>query len=274
MSPGLTGERNLASSTPARSGRRPSLPLARTAMAPAWAMASIRITPGTIGLPGKCPGKKNSSGFIVQYASMLTPGFIEVTPSTKRKGRACGSSATSSALLSNGTGISCPCRGLQRLECSERSELAGPAMTWPVDSNSGSPRTVAGTSNRPVKRRRARCPHGAALQQRAGCTHLANGPPKTSRFQLRPPPEEGVFVTIRGPTPQRIQARPTRTFPLISSLPLPLRNGSFPSPNHTNNVCITRGYPPYPRVTPAGNFRARAPVRSVRPAPPPRDHHR
>ena len=66
-----------------------------TAIAPACANASSCSTPGNIGLPGKCPGRNNSSPRTRYRAVTDVPCSSASTASTKRNGGRCGRSATS-----------------------------------------------------------------------------------------------------------------------------------------------------------------------------------
>ena len=61
---------------------------------------STRITPGTIGFPGKWPGWYHSRPVKVCSATARTPGSSSVTRSMSRKGSRCGMSASMPALSS------------------------------------------------------------------------------------------------------------------------------------------------------------------------------
>src|SRR2546422_10915214 len=56
------------------------------------------MTPGTIGLPGKCPGWYHSVPVKVCSATARTPGSSSTTRSIRRKGSRCGMSASIAAL--------------------------------------------------------------------------------------------------------------------------------------------------------------------------------
>ncbi len=59
-----------------------------------WAMLSTRITPGTMGFPGKCPAWYHSAPVKVCSATARTPGSSSVTRSMSRNGSRCGMSAS------------------------------------------------------------------------------------------------------------------------------------------------------------------------------------
>src|SRR5437879_1623873 len=65
-----------------------------------WAIDSTRMTPGTIGLPGKCPAWYHSVPVKVCSPTARTPGSSSVTRSIKRNGSRCGMSASIAALSS------------------------------------------------------------------------------------------------------------------------------------------------------------------------------
>src|SRR5207245_9471321 len=91
VSPGLTMRLKRISSMPAK---RPSPSrYSGSAMAitvAAWASDSTRITPGTIGLPGKWPFRYHSSPVKVCSATARTPGSSPVTRSMRTNGSRCG----------------------------------------------------------------------------------------------------------------------------------------------------------------------------------------
>src|SRR5439155_16014947 len=73
------------------------------AMAPTVATCAIdstRMTPGTIGLPGKCPAWYHSLPVKVCSPTARTPGSSSVTRSINRNGSRCGMSASIAALSS------------------------------------------------------------------------------------------------------------------------------------------------------------------------------
>src|SRR2546426_12257114 len=67
-----------------------------------WAIDSTRMTPGTIGLPGKCPAWYHSLPVNVCSPTARTPGSSSVTRSINRNGSRCGMSASIAALSSVG----------------------------------------------------------------------------------------------------------------------------------------------------------------------------
>src|SRR5438093_708242 len=102
VSPGRTMRLKCISSMPAKSPR-PSR-YSGSAMAitvAAWASDSTRMTPGTIGLPGKWPFRYHSSPVKVCSATARTPGSSSVTRSMRRKGSRCGMSASMPARSSD-----------------------------------------------------------------------------------------------------------------------------------------------------------------------------
>src|SRR5438874_12710192 len=62
------------------------------------AMLSTRMTPGTIGFPGKCPAWYHSLPVKVRSPTARTPGSSSVTRSINRNGSRCGMSASIAAL--------------------------------------------------------------------------------------------------------------------------------------------------------------------------------
>src|SRR5437667_7522338 len=65
-----------------------------------WAIDSTRMTPGTIGLPGKCPAWYHSLPVKVCSPTARTPGSSSMTRSINRNGSRCGMSASIAALSS------------------------------------------------------------------------------------------------------------------------------------------------------------------------------
>src|SRR6266513_2828040 len=69
-------------------------------MVAVWAIDSTRMTPGTIGLPGKWPAWYHSFPVKVCSATTRTTGSSSVTRSIKRNGSRCGMMASIAALSS------------------------------------------------------------------------------------------------------------------------------------------------------------------------------
>src|SRR6266568_3030327 len=102
VSPGRTMRLKCISSMPAKSPR-PSR-YSGSAMAitvAAWASDSTRMTPGTMGLPGKWPFRYHSSPVKVCSATARTPGSSSVTRSMSRNGSRCGMRASMPARSSD-----------------------------------------------------------------------------------------------------------------------------------------------------------------------------
>ena len=87
-SPGTTGSRNFALSTPRShvpDTVEPSGPCISRIVA-TWASVSIMSTPGISGDPGKCPWKKSSLTVTFLTALMRRPGSCSMTASTSGEG--------------------------------------------------------------------------------------------------------------------------------------------------------------------------------------------
>ena len=87
VSPGLTWRRNFAPSMPVRKPMDPSAPRStRMQNEAACASASMMMTPGSTGWPGKWPANSGSSGSTSSSAVTSTPGSHATTRLTQQNG--------------------------------------------------------------------------------------------------------------------------------------------------------------------------------------------
>src|SRR5438309_9207759 len=84
------------------------------------------MTPGTIGLPGKCPAWYHSDPVNVCSATARTPGSSSTTRSISRNGSRCGMSAGIAARSRVVTRVRIPTAELHRLWCVNREDHEGP----------------------------------------------------------------------------------------------------------------------------------------------------
>ena len=99
VSPGSTWRRNFAPSMPVRNPMEPSAPRStRMQNDAACASASMMMTPGKTGCPGKCPANSASSGSTSSSAVTSTPGSHATMRLTQQNGSRCGSTASTTSL--------------------------------------------------------------------------------------------------------------------------------------------------------------------------------